>query len=190
MSHSTLVLNVDGNPLSIIPLSVIKWQEAVKLFVQDKVVILETYDKIIHSQFQAIPLPSVIMTKSFYKRTYTPRFTKLNIYYRDNFTCQYCSDQHIQSELTLDHVVPKARKGKKTFENIVTSCKDCNQKKADKYGKPLRPPSVPTYFELSNNRKKHPITIPDMIWQKYLNWDENKVRLGKPKDKFEILLGD
>lgn len=187
---NTLILNVDGNPISIIPLSVIKWQDAVKLYIQDKVVILETYDKIIHSQYTAIPLPSVIMTKKFYKGKYTPKFTKLNIYYRDNFTCQYCAKQHKIPELTLDHVIPKSKKGGKSFENIVTSCKLCNQRKADKnIIKPIRKPMVPTYYELSNNRKKHKLIIPDMKWQNYLNWDEDKIFIGKPKEKFEIILG-
>jgi len=186
----TLILNADGSPLSIIPLSIIKWQDAVKLFVQDKVIILETYDKIIHSQFKAIPMPSVIMTKDYHPNRYKPSFSKLNIYYRDDFTCQYCNNKFKYSDLTLDHVIPKCKKGKKTFKNIVTSCKNCNQKKADRYIKPKNNPKVPTYFEMAHNRKKYFITIPHKNWQKYLNWDEDKIRYGKPKDRFDLNIGD
>jgi 5-methylcytosine-specific restriction endonuclease McrA len=186
----TLVLNADGNPLSIIPLSTIKWQEAIKLVVQDKVVILETYDEIIHSQYTAIPMPSVVMTKQYYPNRYKPSFSKLNIYYRDNFTCQYCFSKFKFSDLTLDHVIPKSQKGKKTFTNIVTSCKRCNQNKADKKILPKNKPRVPTYYEMANNRKKYNLTVPDLTWQKYLNWDESLLRIGKSKDKYDLQIGD
>jgi 5-methylcytosine-specific restriction endonuclease McrA len=186
----TLVLNADGSPLSIIPLSAISWQEAVKLVIQDKVIVLETYNKIIHSQFTALPMPSVIMTTKYYPNRYKPSFSKLNIYYRDNFTCQYCFNQFSFSNLTLDHVVPKSQKGKKSFTNIVTSCKACNQRKADKKITPKNKPRIPTYFEMANNRKKYSLTIPDIVWQKYLHWDEDKVKIGKPKDKYDLQIGD
>jgi HNH endonuclease len=55
--------------------------------------------------------------------------TKKNIYLRDNHTCQYCSRKFHASELTLDHVLPRSRGGRNTWENLVTACRKCNQAK-------------------------------------------------------------
>lgn len=57
------------------------------------------------------------------------RFTRLNIYLRDKNTCQYCGQRFAKSELSLDHVVPRAYGGKSTWENIVCSCARCNRRK-------------------------------------------------------------
>jgi 5-methylcytosine-specific restriction endonuclease McrA len=57
------------------------------------------------------------------------RFSRLNIYARDDFTCQYCGDRPARSELNLDHVVPRSLGGKSTWENVVCSCLDCNRRK-------------------------------------------------------------
>jgi hypothetical protein len=54
------------------------------------------------------------------------------VFYRDNYTCQYCNTRKPQRELTLDHVFPKSRGGKDTWENLTTACKKCNNKKADR----------------------------------------------------------
>ena len=57
------------------------------------------------------------------------RFSRLNIYARDDFTCQYCSKRPARSDLNLDHVVPRSLGGKSTWENVVCSCLDCNRRK-------------------------------------------------------------
>jgi hypothetical protein len=54
------------------------------------------------------------------------------VFFRDNYTCQYCSTRKPHRELTLDHVFPKSRGGKDTWENLTTACKKCNNKKADR----------------------------------------------------------
>jgi hypothetical protein len=51
------------------------------------------------------------------------------IFKRDRHTCQYCGRR---TELTLDHVMPQSRGGADTWENLVSACQPCNQRKADR----------------------------------------------------------
>ncbi len=57
------------------------------------------------------------------------RFSRINIMGRDNFQCQYCGVKPTRAELNLDHVVPRALGGRSTWENVVTSCVECNRRK-------------------------------------------------------------
>ena len=43
--------------------------------------------------------------------------------------CQYCGRMTPPKELTMDHIVPIARGGKSTKNNVVTACKECNNAK-------------------------------------------------------------
>lgn len=57
------------------------------------------------------------------------RFSRINIMTRDRFQCQYCGSRPARVELNLDHVVPRALGGRTTWENVVTSCLECNRTK-------------------------------------------------------------
>jgi len=57
------------------------------------------------------------------------RFSRFNIYARDNCTCQYCGKRFPRQELNLDHVIPRSRGGTSTWENVVCSCQTCNRRK-------------------------------------------------------------
>ncbi len=57
------------------------------------------------------------------------RFSRTNIFLRDQFSCQYCGQRFSKMSLTLDHVVPVVQGGRTSWENIVTACKECNQRK-------------------------------------------------------------
>ena len=79
-------------------------------------------------------------------------FSRRNLYKRDHFTCQYCSHQPGSEELTIDHILPRARGGKSTWENCVLACVDCNRRKANRTPaeammllkkSPIRPPWTP-----------------------------------------------
>ena len=83
------------------------------------------------------------------------RFSRINIYARDSFTCQYCGVRHPRSELNLDHVVPRALGGRSTWENVVCSCLECNRRKGSRTpaqaGLHLRrPPVRPRWTPLMN----------------------------------------
>ncbi len=77
-------------------------------------------------------------------------FSRRMLYKRDDYTCQYCGCKPKTSELTLDHVQPKSRGGKTTFDNCVVACVECNSHKADRTPeeanmKLLRKPKRPTH---------------------------------------------
>jgi len=57
------------------------------------------------------------------------RYSRLNIFARDKFTCQYCGVRPHRSQLNLDHVIPRSLGGRTTWENVVCSCVDCNRRK-------------------------------------------------------------
>lgn len=61
-----------------------------------------------------------------------PRPSRQGIFIRDDGQCAYCSKKLHLSNATLDHVIPRSRGGKDTWENLVLACKKCNMKKADR----------------------------------------------------------
>lgn len=185
-SNDTLILNADGSPLSVLPLSTMSWTDAVKLYYLDRVSIIETYEFWkARSPSLTLAVPSVIMMREYSKPPSAVKFSRKNVYLRDNFTCQYCGEQHLDymHHLTLDHVVPKAKGGKTNWTNIVAACMACNSKKADhvKGWKPITVPIKPDYFAIANKVKSQPIIVPDEAWLPYLNWDPDLVILKVPR---------
>ena len=93
------------------------------------------------------------------------RFSRYNIYARDNCTCQYCGEHFPRQELNLDHVIPRSRGGTSAWENVVCCCLDCNRHKGGRtpqeagialLRKPLRPkwtPFMQETFSLSSYRE-------------------------------------
>jgi 5-methylcytosine-specific restriction endonuclease McrA len=79
---------------------------------------------------RAIRVPRVILLQGYDRvpRRYV-RFSRFNIYSRDQNRCQYCGRQFPRAELNLDHVVPRSRGGTSTWENVVCSCHRCNRLK-------------------------------------------------------------
>lgn len=59
------------------------------------------------------------------------RYSRKNVFQRDNFTCQYCGERFQAGNLNIDHIVPRSRGGPNSWKNVVTSCKPCNNKKGD-----------------------------------------------------------
>ena len=96
-----------------------------------------------------ISKPEIILLKPYGGMPYNKvPFTRKNIFMRDNYTCQYCLKQLPRNKLTIDHVIPRSKNGTNSFENCVTSCLKCNNKKSDKLlrevnlflkKKPIRP---------------------------------------------------
>ena len=82
---------------------------------------------VIHTIGRIIRVPRVIVLQIYDRLPKTRvRFSRLNIYLRDENTCQYCSQQLPRSSLNLDHVIPRARGGRTTWENVVCCCVPCN----------------------------------------------------------------
>lgn len=86
--------------------------------------------RVIHTVSRVILVPHVIMLQLYDRLPCAQvRFSRLNIYVRDENRCQYCSVSGERSELNLDHVVPRSRGGRTTWENVVCSCVPCNLRK-------------------------------------------------------------
>lgn len=119
------------------PLRVESWQRAIADFVTGKVEVVEhSRDRAIQGVHRTYPMPAVVRVLRKFKRDRIRiKFSRLNIYARDAFTCAYCGEKKLTEDLTFDHVVPRAQGGKTCWENIVTCCggpEGCNAKKADR----------------------------------------------------------
>lgn len=185
-----LVLNGDSTPLSVLPISSISWQEAIKLTYLDKCYPLHYHDDwVLHSPSCEMKVPAVIVLKEFFHiKKNDVKLNRNNIIYRDMLTCQYCGVIFNHFQLTLDHVIPKTLGGKKSWDNIVSSCKSCNSKKGHhSFMSPLKFPKKPSYWNLVNNRKKFPISVKHHSWNFYLQWPENLIIGFLPEDQNYIL---
>lgn len=174
--YPALALNADFRPLSYYPLSLWPWQEATKAVFLDRVAVVSEYDQTVHSPNFEFRLPSVIVLKDFVELDRTPSFTRMNIYARDRFTCAYCGLKKNTRDLTFDHVLPRSKGGRTSWENIVTACQPCNTKKAAKTPseagmKLLAEPRAPTVRELNENGTAMPKRYLYKDWVDYLYWD-------------------
>ena len=164
----TLLLNQGYEPLTTI-----SWQKAICLLTLGKVEIVEEYDREIRSAFLAIKMPAVVrLVTWFRRRRQRVKFSRQNVLARDRWRCQYCGDKRPIAELTYDHVTPRARGGKTCWENIVTACRECNGRKANRTprqaGMKLRQhPFRPTWVPLFTIQLCGP--VPDQ-WASYLYW--------------------
>ena len=165
----TLLLNKDASPISVLPLSAVGWQEAIKYIWLDRVHVLEWYDDwIVRSPSWESRVPAVMMVKDYVKTKKYPRFSKYNVTLRDHFECQYCGTHVSTNTVTMDHVWPVSRGGKTNWENIVAACPPCNASKGSDIIKPRRMPYKPTYYELANIRKELPFDLKHPSWKDYL----------------------
>lgn len=115
------------------PHRVVNWQRAVCMIFGGKVEVLEEYDEIIRSPSLAIRMPAVVrLLSSTRRRPRVVRFSRFNVLLRDNFACQYCGTSPHARELTVDHVVPRARGGLTRWNNVVAACRPCNHSKGSK----------------------------------------------------------
>ncbi len=113
------------------PTRVISWQRAIVLTFLGKVEVVAEYEAVVHSPSTTLRIPAVVrQRRATSHRAKGPSFSRNNICLRDNFTCQYCSATGDGTLLNLDHVLPKSQGGRTSWENIVTSCVECNQHKA------------------------------------------------------------
>ncbi len=160
-----LVLNQSYEPLTIC-----RARRAVVLIYRGKAEMLENGVGFIHSVTDTFPLPSVIRLAHMVKRPYRERkLTRLDVFNRDRYTCQYCGKETRQ--LTLDHIIPRYRGGQHTWENVVSACVPCNRRKAGRTPQEarmrlIRSPSYPRNIPFFNIPYHYRQTKQD--WQKYL----------------------
>ncbi|MBO1359739.1 HNH endonuclease [Acetobacter sacchari] len=176
MHFPSLVLNADFRPLSYFPLSLWSWQDTIKAVCLDRVAVLSEYDMEVRSPSRSFRLPSVIALKEYVPTARRPAFTRFNVFLRDNFSCQYCHERFPTHELTFDHVIPRCRGGRTTWENVVTACGTCNLLKSSHMPAeirmfPRRRPSQPSTWELQDNGRAFPPNYLHQSWRDYLYWD-------------------
>ena len=168
-----LVLNADYTPLSYYPLSLWPWQTAIKAVFLERVDIVASYDREVHSPSLDMKIPSVIALRQYVRPSEFPAFTRFNLFLRDRFVCQYCGDPH---HLTFDHVVPRRLGGTTTWENVATACAPCNMRKGGRTPKQARmrlavEPTRPTNWQLQERGKAFPPGHLHESWRDWLYWD-------------------
>jgi 5-methylcytosine-specific restriction endonuclease McrA len=125
MATTVLVLNQNYEPLNVC-----HPRRAFVLVERGKAEVLEHGRDSWRSATRVFPLPSVIRLIYLIKRPRPQmRLSRREVFNRDKYTCQYCGRRG-QRDLTLDHVMPRHRGGRHTWDNLVTACKGCNHRKA------------------------------------------------------------
>ncbi|KMP11246.1 HNH endonuclease [Candidatus Nitromaritima sp. SCGC AAA799-A02] len=166
-SVKSLVLNYSFEPLQFCSA-----KRAIVMVLAGRAEFLESDGYVVRSPSTTFRLPAVIRVLKMVKRSRRKgvAFSKKNILRRDNFTCQYCGVSN--NLLTVDHILPKSRGGKTSWNNVVVACKPCNLKKgnqtpSEKGMELVRKPRKPNFhwplFHIPAGPRSHL-----EIWQKYL----------------------
>ena len=136
-----------------LPHRVLCWQDAVTLLYLDKAERVVDYGETVSSPSTTILLPAVIRLRNKVAGTKRRvKFSRVNVFTRDGFRCQYCGHKHPMGSLTYDHVQPRRQGGRTVWNNIVASCRPCNSRKGGRTPQqagmapltsPQRPKSLP-----------------------------------------------
>jgi 5-methylcytosine-specific restriction endonuclease McrA len=169
VSTNVLVLNQNYEPLNVC-----NARRAFVLVDRGKAEILEHGLGYLHSASSAFPLPSVIRLIYLIKRPRPQmRLSRREVFNRDGYTCQYCGRRG-QRDLTLDHVLPRHRGGRHTWENLVTACKTCNHRKAGRTPQEARMRLIHNPFQprVSNYYVVYPYLNSQEGWRKFIpGWE-------------------
>src|ERR1700686_1046450 len=135
------------------PHRVTEWHESISLALSRKADVLEEYDEVVRSPSITVQIPAVLRLKKNLARPKTDeKFSRSNVYTRDQWTCQYCGEKKTPRQLTYDHVLPFSKGGKTDWHIIVSACGRCNRRKANKTPEkagmrllkhPVKPRSLP-----------------------------------------------
>lgn len=112
------------------PLRIILARHALTLITKGKaVVVVPTSTRI----YPGVYLPSVIRLVEFAKVPYrVQQASRKNIFTRDGYRCMYCGARKAGSDLELEHILPRSRGGKNSWDNLVAACRKCNSRKNDR----------------------------------------------------------
>lgn len=149
MNVPVLVLNANYEPLNIC-----NTPRAIGLLLVGKAVIVQNGRGLIHTAMYTYERPSVIRLQYMVNRPHPHvRLNKREVMRRDEYRCQYCG--RYSAHLTVDHVVPRRKGGKFSWENLVSACPQCNRRKGDRTPQeagmhlhtfPVRPPATAMYL--------------------------------------------
>lgn len=173
MSAATATLLLDQ---SYQALGTISWQRAVTLLSLGKVEVVEEYNnRILRSRTWVLKMPAVVRLISAFRRNKKEgvKFSRQNILARDGWKCQYCGVSLDTKTVTYDHVIPKSKGGKTCWENIVSSCAECNGKKSNLLLSETdmalgKKPKKPTWLPIIVHTKGDQVP---KEWKSYLYWN-------------------
>jgi 5-methylcytosine-specific restriction endonuclease McrA len=159
MQEPVLVLNATYEPINVTAV-----RRAMVLLLKGVAQAEEMHSAEVHSAANAHRVPSVIRLLAYRHIPQQSRaLSRKNILLRDRNTCQFCGKVFPSSELTLDHVMPRSRGGRSSWENLVACCYRCNNNKGDR---------TPEEAGIKLARKPRPFTLHtshrDERWRKYL----------------------
>src|SRR6201982_2227359 len=128
MHEPVLVLNAIYEPINVTAV-----RRAMVLLLKGVAQAEEMHNAEVHSAANANRVPSVIRLLAYRHIPQQSRaLSRKNILLRDRNTCQFCGKVFASSELTLDHVLPRSRGGRSSWENLVACCYHCNNAKGDR----------------------------------------------------------
>ena len=128
LQRLTLVLNASYEPINVITA-----KRALTLVMGGKAYVEVPSAHFIHTAKMAVQVPSVIRLLVYRRMPRQNRaVSRKSIFLRDRYSCQYCHAVLMPKQLTLDHVNPRSRGGGNTWENMVSCCYPCNNRKADR----------------------------------------------------------
>lgn len=166
-----LVLNADFQPVDYFPLSTLGWQEAIKAAVKGSHVVVAEHDRVIRSPRIEMKLPSVLALREYQPPPRRVPFTRLNVFLRDRFRCQYCGDSQEARDLTYDHVIPRSKGGTTCWGNIVAACDGCNVRKDAHHAVPMKVPREPSVGEIAALKRAYPPPVIHETWRDFLFYD-------------------
>lgn len=127
MKSPVLVLNATYEPINITTA-----RRAIVLILKGTARLEERAPRVIRSAQMALPVPSVIRLVEYIHIPYERKeLSRKNILLRDGYCCLYCGRKMPASELTIDHVIPRAKGGRTSWDNVVTCCRRCNTRKGN-----------------------------------------------------------
>ena len=165
---NTLVLDQ-----GFVPVKVIAWRRALCMSLIERVEVLASYDREVRTVTRSFHAPAVVrLLAAIRTRPQLVRFSRRNVYLRDNHRCQYCGLVFSPADLTLDHVVPRVAGGKTSWTNVVAACASCNRRKGgrtpEQAGLPLRAaPRRPQWSPLVAAPRLLPHDVPD-LWRAWI----------------------
>lgn len=123
--RKVLILNQDYRALTVCSVQ----KAFILVFLKKAELVAESANVSLRTVTAHYPMPSIIRLFRYVNLPYKGvMLSRQNIFKRDGGKCQYCSSTR---DLTLDHVIPRSRGGKSSWDNLVTACKSCNSKKGD-----------------------------------------------------------
>ena len=141
-----LLLNASGEPLEIISV-----ERAVVLLLTGRAFPIDSdHERPLRSPSMQMPRPRVVcLTRYIHVPQRHIAVTRRSVLARDGRRCAYCNGV----ATTIDHVVPRARGGTHSWENVVAACRDCNGAKGDQLLDELgwelpSPPAAPAPYRL------------------------------------------